>query len=326
MAVVWKDLEDWATGQGLGLAYGSPGVLDIVKADLEERHAMGDIDDSLWGERLAGAFRYLDGAAFPVRSVIVFTKPRPAHYAIFNLSEGPVRVPVPPTYVRYGAVARELRESLLAGPLAEAQLAPLSAPLKNVASRLGLVVYGRNNITYAPDAGSYHQLMGYACDLEPPTSGPGLRQAMPPETALDCEGCCLCREACPTGAIPDDDRFVLRAGRCLTFLNESTDPWPEWLPSSVHHALVGCLICQEACPMNRGRLRYEDLQPAFGVEETAWLLRSARTTRAADPLLGAIKAKFEAVGLPGYETTAGRNLAVCLAARRTVQASPGGVL
>jgi epoxyqueuosine reductase len=323
MAMVWEGLDAWAAGQGLGLAHSSPAVLDIVKADLEARRATGEIDAGLWGKMLDGAFRYFDGVAFPVSSVIMFTKPRPAHYAIFNLPEGLVRVPVPPTYADYNAVARELRESLLAGPLAGAQLAPLRAPLKNVASRLGLVVYGRNNITYCPGAGSYHELMGYVCSVEPPGTGPGLRLARPPETAPECEGCDQCREACPTGAIPDDDRFVLKAGRCLTFLNESTDPWPEWLPSSVHHALVGCLICQEVCPMNCGRLRYEDLQPTFGVEETAWLLRSAGATRANDPLAEAIKAKFEAVGLPGYETIAGRNLAAFLAARRATSTAGG---
>ena len=42
------------------------------------------------------------------------------------------------------------------------------APLKPLAVRLGLVRYGRNNVTYAPGMGSYIQLLGYLTDASLP--------------------------------------------------------------------------------------------------------------------------------------------------------------
>jgi len=289
----WDGLEAWAESQGLGLVYGSPEVIDMAKAGVDVLRTAGDLDPGFFGKVLDEELRYLEGVSFPVRSVIVLSRPCPGYHATFTLAEGPLRVPVPPIYGPYALLARDLRQTLQGGALAGSQLARLGAPIKSVASRFGLVTYGRNNITYSPGAGSYQQLIGLVCDLELPASGARLRTVGAPQMAPECEGCEACRKACPTGAI-------------------------------------GCLLCQAACPMNRGRLSYADLEPAFTVEETAWLLREAETARAtpapeaaaavspaADPLREAIKAKFQALGLPGGDVVAGRNLAAFLAARRT---------
>ena len=343
---IWDELEAWAESQGLGLVYGSPEVIEVAKAGVDGLRTAGDLDPGFFGKVLDEELRYLEGVSFPVRSVIVLSRPCPGYYVTFTFAEGPLRVPVPPIYGPYALGARDLRQTLLDGALAGSQLARLGAPIKSVASRFGLVTYGRNNITYSPDVGSYQQLIGLVCDLELPASGARLRTVGAPQMAPECEGCEACRKACPTGAI-SEDRFLLRAERCLSYFSDYGEPWPAWVPPSAPHSLVGCLLCQAACPMNRGRLSYEDLEPAFTVEETVWLLREAETARAtpapeaettratpapeaaavaspaANPLREAIKAKFQALGLPGGDVVAGRNLAAFLAARRATSTAGG---
>jgi hypothetical protein len=36
--------------------------------------------------------------------------------------------------------------------------------------------------------------------------------------------------------------------------------------------LVGCLVCQEICPVNKGRLKFEKLSTVFSSEETAYII------------------------------------------------------
>jgi len=67
----------------------------------------------------------------------------------------------------------------------------------------------------------------------------------------ECRRCSLCRHKCPTQAIREKP-FVIDAGRCLSLYNELPDPFPGWIDPRSHHALVGCLKCQEPCPVNAG--------------------------------------------------------------------------
>jgi epoxyqueuosine reductase len=93
-----------------------------------------------------------------------------------------------------------------------------------------------------------------------------------------CERCTACRDKCPTGAIPSD-RFLLRAERCLTYLNEHEGEFPAWLDPAVHHCLEGCLFCQSYCPVNRQiPLAIED-GPTFDDQETELVLQGASKDR-----------------------------------------------
>jgi len=116
-----------------------------------------------------------------------------------------------------------------------------------------------------------------------------------------CENCRVCLEACPTGAITEE-RFLLHAERCLTWHNEISGGWPDWLPADAHHCLVGCLKCQEVCPQNQGRLRYESLDVSFDASETDLILSGQCENDEG------IKAKLTEIGLAGYAPVLGRNL------------------
>lgn len=320
MNLLREALVRWAHERGYLIAFSRPAVLDLVRAELEGRHRAGEFDPDFYRLALAGGFTYLRGVELPrATSVIVLLVPRPAHRVTFHLSGG-LQAVVPPTYASNSRVPEAIRGELLAGPLQGGYgLCTLRAPLKNIVARLGLATYGRNNITYAPGFGSYHQPIGFVTDADLVSGAPDPLAGTPGGEATsspflmcpECVGCDACARACPAGAI-GDDRFLLHTERCLTFMNEYMIPWPDWLPASAHNALIGCLACQRVCPQNRGLLRYEDLEPAFTREETAALLAGGD---GGGRLWRAVKEKFEKLGLPGLEAVATRNLSALLARR-----------
>jgi epoxyqueuosine reductase len=242
------------------------------------------------------------------RSVLLLAVPRPAHRLVFAVEGVPVVAVVPPTYVAFGRLPGVVQAELAADGLeAELGLEPLVAPLKTIAARLGLVRYGRNNVTYAPGMGSYFQLVGFLTRvaLEPSEEW----RPRPARSLSACAGCDLCRGACPTGAI-DEDRFLLRAERCRALHTETPGPWPERFPVESHDCLIGCLACQEVCPVNAGRLTWETLPVHFTEDETRTLLRETRDPERALP--DGIRAKLDAIGMLGDAPVLGRNLGVLL--------------
>ncbi len=301
-------LVKWAAERGYRIAWGPGAVLDEARSDIERRRHDGEIDPELYKEL---QFRYLDDLDIrEVKSVIVVVVPRPAHVITFELGSERLETLVPPTYCWYPDVSRRTADSLgavLSGSCALLQ----SAPLKAIASRLGLVAYGRNNITYAPGLGSYYQLVACVTDVDL-APNPEARTGAPAALSA-CDKCKICRDACPTGAI-GDDRFLLRAERCLTMFNERPDPWPEWMSPSAHNCLLGCMLCQQACPRNRGLLRIEPVEPAFTSEETSKILEGKHDNN--DGLWRRIKTKLESfAGLRSFEGQVGRNLAALLASK-----------
>ena len=183
-----------------------------------------------------------------------------------------------------------------------ARVEKLDVPLKSLAARLGLVRYGRNNVTYASGIGSYLQLFGYGTDAALPLP-PGW-QPREPELLAECAECPVCRALCPAGAI-GADRVLLHAERCLTLVNESPGAWPDWIPSSVHHCIVGCLLCQRTCPAN-AELAVENSGIVFTADEISALLAGDAERNGA--VWDGIRAKLNELGQGGMELVLGRNL------------------
>lgn len=251
--------------------------------------------------------------------VIVVACRRPAHIIRFNTESGPTDVLVPPTYVDYRKISRRLAAGLREILGAECRIEPVWVPLKSLAARAGLVEYGRNNVTYSSEFGSYQQLAAFMTDvrLEPAGGGSGedgsrsfaqSALSLPihePVLMEDCKDCDKCLRVCLTGAI-GSDRFLLHSAKCLTALNEFPGEWPEWVDPKSHNALVGCMKCQAVCPRNKGLLQVQKLDEEFTVEETETLL--AGESSAEPSKWQALEKKLEEVGLPGYEEFAGKNL------------------
>jgi len=111
-----------------------------------------------------------------------------------------------------------------------------------IASRAGLVTYGRNNFAYADDLGSFIVLVTIPVDVELECEAHEPSRPCPP-------GCRKCIDACPTHAMADDGALDPR--RCVLYSNfrpgEAKDTAvTDLIGERVH----GCDACQVACPRN----------------------------------------------------------------------------
>ena len=67
-----------------------------------------------------------------------------------------------------------------------------------------------------------------------------------------CHNCRICIKACPTGAL--EGGYILNPHKCLAYVSQARGVIPKELRELMRHNLVGCDICQEVCPNNRGVL------------------------------------------------------------------------
>ncbi|HSA96401.1 MAG TPA: 4Fe-4S double cluster binding domain-containing protein [Acidobacteriota bacterium] len=313
-------LRAWAAGRGYGLAIADIGVIATVRTKLEARRDSGLIDPAFFAERLS-KFRFLEGVemAGPKRVVMVAV-PSPASVVLVRTGGRTIEALIPPTYVHYLGTFQKVLDDMMANALGAAVAETLKAPLKSLAAHMGLVRYGRNNITYAPGLGSGLQLCGYVVASE---EWPA--EAAPPregrEDVLDrCSSCTACVKICPTGAIRED-RFLLHAERCFVLPSESARPLPAWARRPTRSiCLIGCMDCQLVCPENKGRLKTVPCGIELTHEETEALLEAGRRLgaegsgrdrsreTAEGPALASARAKIEGLGMTEDFAVMGRNL------------------
>jgi epoxyqueuosine reductase len=303
--------EAWAAARGFKLAWGRPSVVEEVRDEIARRRDEGELNRLFYDLALGSGFKYgpvqeLDRFA----SVLMLAVPRTVHLLRFEMQDGLLDAVIPPTYVYYRAMARDFLKEISSVIGDRGRLALLSAPLKSVAARTGLVAYGRNNITYTKEFGSYQQLIGFATDME--LEGAALEER-PPSLMDECQKCSACRRACPTGAI-GTDRLLLHAERCLTFLNEYPMPWPDFVPPSAHNAIEGCMKCQECCPVNRGKLEFEALPQVISIEETRTILAGDQERQG--PVWDSVREKLALADLAGLDTVLSRNLRALMEAKK----------
>ena len=125
-----------------------------------------DHNDSLSLMEWAGFdFAYIkDG--IEAKSLFILAFPAPQVRYTFEFDDHLHQVTLPPTYHHYR------RNNDLAGSALAKLIQPLGyqiwktcLPLKTLAVRSGLAKYGRNNISYVPGLGSFHQLAAFFSDL-----------------------------------------------------------------------------------------------------------------------------------------------------------------
>jgi epoxyqueuosine reductase len=141
-----------------------------------------------------------------------------------------------------------------------------SMHLKMMAARSELGKYGRNNICYVEELGSFISLQAFFTDC--PLVEDNWCEAELMET---CQTCRACLRQCPMGCISEEN-FIINVGHCITLYNEGEGEFPDWMPAQVHHALAGCMRCQWSCPANREAVKKTGQLEAVSEEETEKIL------------------------------------------------------
>jgi epoxyqueuosine reductase len=262
-------LREWAEKRGGRIAWAGVMAVHETFGRLARMRDAGLFDPAFFETSLAWALRPETVAALP----------RPAHLVTFEHGGREQDLVLPPTYHRYTAFFNDTAADLAQFTGGRLALRVLKAPLKTLAVALGVVRYGKNNVTYADGVGSCLQLVGLATDTAIDGGAADVMADFDFESAREsfgrlvlerCRNCRICGAACPTQAI-GGDRFLLHTERCLTVASENEGPLPPVYAKLKTRCLVGCLVCQEVCPANRGLLKFERLPIRFSPEETAYI-------------------------------------------------------
>jgi len=296
-------LTEWARQRGYQVGYAGIDLLETVRNRIEIRQRHGDFAPGFFDENLT-VFKYLeDISVTQPRSLILVVVPRPAHILRFELDNEILETILPPTYVNYRGLFENVRKDLEKTALGGVGIvATVQAPLKSLSVCLGLTSYGRNNIVYDSEFGSYFQLAGYVTDIP---LGTTVEDIQPERKLPSCSSCRMCLKACPTGAIAED-RFLLHAEKCYTLHSESSRPISADMRPPSLRCLIGCLRCQQVCPANKGRLIKESAGVSFNREETSAMIEDGdfRNERLAE----SIQTKFDTLAMTEGLAVFRRNL------------------
>jgi epoxyqueuosine reductase len=242
--------------------------LSELRDSILNLYSKGLIDKKLYEEQLDSLSFDLPTNLPNINSIIIVAVPTPQMRITITWHGKSKFVIIPPTYVSYTQRTENTRETLAkcigneGYHLVKAQL-----PLKTLAVCSGLAKYGRNNICYVNEMGSFFQLAGAFSDL------PCKKDSWCEPSMLErCKTCLACLRNCPTKAITKE-RFLLHAEKCLTFHNESSGDFPGWIDPSWHHCLFGCMRCQYVCPENKTKLDWFEDRAEFSEQETFLLLK-----------------------------------------------------
>lgn len=275
--------------------------ISILQKEIEEHRLNGRLDEVLYADYLA-RFDFGILHAFPnMKSVIIVTAMQSRTRVTFKWKGKTQACIIPPTY--YLATDDQIRESLESILIPEGYcLKKIRLPEKLLAVHSGLAKYGKNNLTYVPGMGSFHRPAVFATDMACSEDDWGELTQL-----KACRNCIACMDACPTGTLASD-RFLAHAERCITFYNEHPPEFPEWLDPAWHNCWVGCMLCQNVCPMNQKFLNQIDDGEAFSEKETDYLLKGMPPYKLPKPLAE----KIEKLGLTEYAAVLGRNLKAIL--------------
>lgn len=243
-----------------------------LKHEIEDGLSQGRIDAGLH-EKYLTYFKFDVADALPgARSIIITAAPQPQRKATFRLNGQPYSVIIPPTYYAdTDDQIKDILESILDASGLQLHRAPL--PLKLLATRSGMARYGKSNIAYVEGIGSFLRLRAFLSDMPP-----GRTDWLEPQMMKACDDCKACLKACPTRAIVAD-HFFIHAERCLTFYNEDTEEFPEWIDPAWHNSLIGCMKCQLVCPVNRRFIKWVEEGASFNESETQLILNGVPLDR-----------------------------------------------
>lgn len=206
---------------------------------------------------------------FPdAKSIIVTVYSQQITELYFSYNGADIRTVIPPTYIHKDEEVNieNLLNKILSNYGYCIRNFPLPEKLTTVLSGLGK--YGKNNLCYVDGMGSFNTPIIYLSDLpveEKPLSGMSL--------AEPCKNCIRCTNNCPTKAITEDS-FLINPQKCITYFNENEFELPEWVLMNWQDTIIGCMCCQEVCPMNAKLLKNISECAGFSEAETELILKN----------------------------------------------------
>ena len=238
-----------------------------------------------------------------IQSLIIIATPSPPINIKFNINRSVFRFKIPPTYSDKIIVNGNIKN--ITSQLFDDngyKTIPVVLPKKLIAVHSGLAKFGKNNICYVPGMGSYNRITLFGSDL------PCIHDYWQELKILDqCNNCKACLNHCPTNAI-EDDKFIINAVRCLTHYNEQIDPFPEWIENKWHNSIVGCMRCQDICPVNQKDVDIPEKEDEFSNSETNLILKGGSF----EELPIELQVKIKNLCMDHYYHQISRNLAVLI--------------
>ena len=244
--------------------------LEQLKEDIMSLRNTDALDERVYNDYLVSMRYQVPEDFLEARSIIVIAVPQPQLKIAFMWKGKRVETVVPPTYAFNREIDERVKKVMTESVAPTAlRLQKAFVPLKTLAARSGLILYGRNNIAYVPKQGSFLRLTAFFTDLVCEDDTWGDRKMLPA-----CKTCRNCLKACPNGVI-GEGRFLIKVERCLTFLNEQTadKEFPDWVNPAAHNAIVGCMHCQRVCPYDKSLVASYTDGGEFSEAETSYLLR-----------------------------------------------------
>lgn len=228
------------------------------------------VDKNLYETYIKGYIDFSVKEKYPsALSLIIIATPSPQVDLKFQIENKDFKLKIPPMYSDRVEVTGRIKK--ITSDIFDNNgynTFSVVLPKKLIAVKSGLAQYGKNNLTYVDGMGSYHRLTLFATDL--PCENDCWRKVQ----ILDkCEKCLACQKKCPTSAIRKD-KFVINAERCLAYLNEQSGTFPDWINTSTHNCIIGCIKCQDSCPENKKYNSVSIIKEEFNEKETLMILNN----------------------------------------------------
>lgn len=262
---LWSSIADAAEAAGIDALGVTPvGSWTSTRSTLEARRAAGLSSTVQFTYRRPARSTEPARILADARTVVVAARGYAAPAPIRRSSDDPPSA----TVARYAAIDHyaALRQSLQAVRqvlVSEGHRGVIVADDnalvdREAAWRAGLGWYGKNSMILLPGHGSWFVLGAVVTDAD--------IRVDPHPVPDGCGACQRCLPACPTGAIVAPG--VVDAGRCLSWILQTSGRFPEEFREAVGDRVYGCDDCQEACPPSRvderRRVRSDGPSPAAG--------------------------------------------------------------
>jgi epoxyqueuosine reductase len=267
-----KEFEKLLEENGIKYKVISVSHLEFIEDDINAKYKKGIIDEKIYDYYLK-YFNYEYKNKDDQFKIIITAKPQKISVVVFKYKKRDLKAIIPPTYIY--TKDRELCFNILRQSFS----------------------YGKNNITYIPEMGSFVRLDAFLVRYE------GGRDDWNKTEIMDeCNRCDRCIKNCPRHCISEHN-FIIDAGKCITLYSEIEGSFKDnGIPVSVINALIGCMRCQIACPVNQPFLKSREVVGLFNKEETQMILDD--TFRKDQDLM----TKLKAIDLNENEQVISRNL------------------